>query len=259
MRPNRILARLREGGAALVASPSSYDAPKIVELLGLLDFDGVWIDMEHMDYGYDHVFNMALACRATRTEAMVRIRRGEYWSYSRALECGATGLMVPHCRSGADAAEIVRWSKFHPAGMRGMDGVEPAARYGLTPMADYMAQANAETFLAVQIEDREAVDDIDAIAATPGVDILFIGPGDLTQSYGVPLQTRHDLILRAIDRVAEAAARHGKWWGLPVPSAEVAAQYAEQGARFFACGAAVILLQQGFGRIRDEFRPLLGR
>lgn len=259
MRANRILARLREGGATLVASPSSYDSPKIVELLGLLDFDGVWIDMEHMDYGYEHVYAMALACRATRIEAMVRIRRGQYWSYSRALEAGATGLMVPHCRSGADAAEIVRWSRFHPEGMRGMDGVEPAADYGLAPMADYMAHANRETFIAVQIEDREAVDDIDAIAATPGVDILFIGPADLSQSYGIPLQMQHDLMLRAVDRVAAAAARHGKWWGLPVASAEIAAGYYEQGARFFACGAAVIILQRGFRQIREAFAPLLGR
>lgn len=259
MRTNNILARLRAGGATLVASPSSYDSPKIVELLGLLGFDGVWIDMEHMDYGYEQVFNMGLACRATQIEAMVRIRPGEYWSYSRALEAGATGLMVPHCRSGAEAAAIVRWSRFHPQGQRGMDGVEPAADYGLAPMADYMAHANRETFLAVQIEDREAVDDVDAIAATPGVDILFVGPGDLSQSYGIPLQMQHDLMLRALDRVAEAAARHGKWWGLPVGSAEIAARYYEQGARFFACGAAVIILQQGFRRIREEFAPLLGR
>jgi 4-hydroxy-2-oxoheptanedioate aldolase len=259
VRTNRILARLREGGATLVASPSSYDSPKIVELLGLLDFDGVWIDMEHMDYGYEHVFNMGLACRATGIEAMVRIRRGEYWSYSRAFESGATGIMVPHCRSAADAAAIVRWSRFHPQGMRGMDGVEPAADYGLASMADYMAHANRESFIAVQIEDREAVEDVDAIAATPGVDILFIGPGDLSQSYGIPLQMAHPLMLGAIESVAAAAARHGKWWGLPVGSAEIAARYYERGARFFACGAAVIILQQGFRRIRDEFRPLLGR
>jgi 2-keto-3-deoxy-L-rhamnonate aldolase RhmA len=258
MRTNRILARLREGGATLVASPSSYDSPKIVEMLGLLDFDGVWIDMEHMDYGYEHVFNMGLACRATQMEAMVRIRRGAYWSYSRALEAGATGLMVPHCRSAADAAEMVRWTRFHPQGLRGMDGVEPLADYGLTPMAEYMAHANNETFLAVQIEDREAVDDIDAIAATPGVDILFVGPGDLSQSYGIPLQTQHPLMLNAIAQVAQAAARHGKWWGLPVGSAEIAAHYHAQGARFFACGAAIIILQQGFRRIREEFAPLLG-
>jgi 2-keto-3-deoxy-L-rhamnonate aldolase RhmA len=259
MRTNRILARLREGGATLIASPSSYDSPKIAELLGLLDFDGAWIDMEHMDYGYEHVFNMALACRATGMEPMVRIRRGEYWSYSRALEAGATGLMVPHCRSGADAAEIVRWTRFHPLGMRGMDGVEPLARYGLTPMASYMEEANRETFLVVQIEDREAVEDIDAIAATPGVDILFIGPADLSQSYGIPLQMQHELMLEATRKVAEAAARHGKWWGLPVGSAEIGARYYEQGARFFACGAAVILLQRGFRQIREEFAQLLGR
>ena len=103
------------------------------------------------------------------------------------------------------------------------------------------------------------MDDVDAIAATPGVDILFVGPADLSQSLGVPLQLEHERMREAIARVAAAAARHGKWWGLPVPSAEAAARYYEQGARFFACGAAVIILQRGLRQIREQFAPLLGR
>ncbi len=112
--------------------------------------------------------------------------------------------------------------------------------------------------------------DISGLAAHPGSDAFIAsisagGDGFLhadfgeDQSYGIPLQMQHDLMLRALDRVAEAAARHGKWWGLPVGSAEVAARYHEQGARFFACGAAVIILQRGFRQIREEFAPLLGR
>jgi 4-hydroxy-2-oxoheptanedioate aldolase len=122
-----------------------------------------------------------------------------------------------------------------------------------------MAHANRETFVCVQIEDREAVDDIDAIAATEGVDILFVGPADLSQSYGIPLQTQAPVMRAAVERVAEAAAKHDKAWGLPVGSAEAGERYYEMGARFLACGAAIIILQQGWQRIRQDFDSILRR
>ena len=88
---------------------------------------------------------------------------------------------------------------------------------------------------------------------------LFVGPADLSQSYGIPLQTQAPVMRAAVERVAEAAARHGKWWGLPVGSAEAAQGYYEMGARFLACGAAIIILQQGWRRIREDFDALLNR
>jgi 4-hydroxy-2-oxoheptanedioate aldolase len=259
MRTNRVLEKLRQGKAALVTTVTPYASPKLTEMIGMLDFDCVWIDMEHQDYSYDQLFDMALGCRATGIVPMARIRKGDYWTYSRPFEAGATGIMVPHCRSGAEAAEIVRYSRFHPLGMRGLDGVEANADYGLAPMAEYMAHTNRETFVCVQIEDREAVEDVDAIAATPGIDILFVGPADLSQSYGIPLQTQDPIMRAAIERVAAAAARHGKWWGIPVGSAEQGERYYEMGARFLACGAAIVLLQEGWRRIRQDFDALLQR
>jgi 4-hydroxy-2-oxoheptanedioate aldolase len=259
MRTNRVLEKLRAGKAALVTTVTPYASPKLTEMIGMLDFDCVWIDMEHQDYSDDQLFAMALGCRATGIEPMARIRKGDYWTYSRPFEAGATGIMVPHCRSAAEARQIVHYSRFHPLGMRGIDGVEAAADYGLAPTGEYMAHVNRETFVCVQIEDREAVEDVDAIAAVEGIDILFVGPSDLSQSYGIPLQTQAPEMRAAIDRVAEAAARHGKWWGLPVGSAEAGERYYEMGARFLACGAAIIILQQGWKRIRQDFDAILQR
>jgi 2-keto-3-deoxy-L-rhamnonate aldolase RhmA len=126
-------------------------------------------------------------------------------------------------------------------------------------MADYMAHANRETFIVVQIEDAEAVEEVDAIAAPPGIDILFVGPADLRQSYGIPLQFDHDLMRAAVTRVAEAAARHGKWWGLPGGNAEQGAIYYDMGARFLAAGGAILLLQQAYKQLRSDFDPILQR
>jgi 4-hydroxy-2-oxoheptanedioate aldolase len=259
MRTNRVLEKLRQGKAVLVTTVTPYASPKLTEMIGLLDFDCVWIDMEHQDYSYDQLFDMALGCRATGIEPMARIRKGDYWTYSRPFEAGATGIMVPHCRSGAEAEQIVRYSRFAPLGMRGIDGVEALADYGLAPTGDYMRHANRETFVVVQIEDCEAVENIDAIAAVEGIDVLFVGPSDLSQSYGIPLQTQDPVIRGAIERVAESAARHGKAWGLPVGSVEDAERYYAMGARFLSSGAAIILLQEGWRRIRQDFDNILSR
>ena len=206
MRRNKILHRLRKGEPVMLACPTPYPSPKLIEMIGLIGFDGVWIDMEHQDYDYDQLFAMGLACRASGMDPLVRMRKGPYWSYFRCLEAGANGIMVPHVCSAAEARDVVRNSRFHPVGQRGMDGVEVASNYGMEAMPEYMASANEETLVSIQIEDREGVEAIDEILAVEGLDGIMVGPADLTQSYGVPTQGGHPLIVQAVDRVAEAAA-----------------------------------------------------
>ena len=216
----------------MLACPTPYPSPKLIEMIGLIGFDGVWIDMEHQDYDYDQLFAMGLACRASGMDPLVRMRKGPYWSYFRCLEAGANGIMVPHVCSAAEAREVVRNSRFHPLGQRGMDGVEVASDYGMEAMPEYMASANEETLVSIQIEDREGVEAVDEILAVEGLDGIMVGPADLTQSYGVPTQGGHPLIVQAVDRVAEACRRHGKWWGIPVASPEAAEALLRQGSPF---------------------------
>lgn len=253
MKKNETLEKLRQGKVVMLACPTPYPSPKLIEMIGLIGFDGVWIDMEHQDYNYDQLFAMGLACRATGMDPLVRMRKGPYWTYFRCLEAGANGIMVPHVCSAEETREVVRNSRFHPLGKRGMDGVEAASSYGMEPMGNYMISANEETLVSVQIEDREGVEAIDEILSVEGLDGIMVGPGDLTQSYEIPTQGNHPLIVQAVDRIAEACHRYGKWWGLPVASPEAAKPYYEKGARFFVCGAAIVILQQGFSSIWKEF------
>ena len=256
MKTNRVLEKLRKDEAVCMACPTPYVSPKLIEMIGLIGFDGIWIDMEHQDYSFDQVFNMGLACRATGMEPLVRIRKGPYWSYFRCFEAGATGIMVPHCCTVEEAQTIVWNSRFHPVGSRGMDGVEVPASYGMEPMTEYMAAANREGLVSIQIEDREAVEAIDELLAVEGIDGVMIGPADLTQSYGIPTQMDHLLITEAVGKVAKSCAEHGKWWGIPVGSPDAARSYYDKGARFFVCGAAIVLLQQGYSRIWNEFASI---
>ncbi len=233
---SRTLNKLRAGEFVRVAGMSRLSDPWLAEVIGRTGYDVIWFDMEHRAFPYSVIDPISLACRATNIDLMVRVLKTGYTAPMRALEFGANGLMIPHIRSAEEARQWVEWTRFPPLGKRGFDGAGSDADYGFANPLEYMKHANEETFLMLQIEDKEAVDSIEEIAAVEGVDLLFVGPGDLTLSYGVPMQTGHPLIQKAIDRVAEATAKHGKWWGIPTGSPESAQSMLDRGARFITCG-----------------------
>ncbi len=254
MTNSRVLSKLRKGEIVKTAGISRLTDPWITEIVGILGYDQVWLDLEHRTFSEEIIAPISLACRSTGIDLMVRIRKSGYDTPMRALEFGANGLMVPHCRSAAEARQWVEWCRFPPLGKRGLDGAGVDARYGLDSTLDHLRHANTETFLALQIEDREAVECIDEIAAVKGVDVLFIGPGDLTLSYGVPLEFRHPDILRARDRVANAAAKAGIWWGTTTANAgSRAGEVVDLGCRMITCGGDHGALIQGLQNSLQSF------
>lgn len=254
MIPSRVLKLLRNGQLVRVAGVSRVTDPWIAEVIGAIGYDVVWLDLEHRDFSIRVIDGISRACRLAGIDLMVRIVKSGYHSPMQALEFGANGLMIPHIRSAEEARQYVEWSRFPPMGKRGLDGAGADSRYGLDPVLPYIDHANRETFLAFQIEDKEAVDQIDEIAAVPGYDLLFVGPGDLSLSYGVPMQMDHPLLLEAMRKVDDACKRHGKWWGTTSGSAEVAQRVVDLGARMFTAGGDHGCLVDGFRRSFDSFR-----
>ena len=187
---SRALEKLRSGDFVRTAVLSRVAQPWLAELIGRTGYDLIWLDMEHRDFDYAVIAPLALACRATGIDLMVRILKTGYSTPMRVLESGASGVMVPHCRSAAEARQWAEWCRFAPLGTRGFDGSGPDADYMLVDAKDYMSHANRQTFVVLQIEDRDAVDCVDEIARTEGVDVLFVGPADLTISYGVHFNLR---------------------------------------------------------------------
>jgi 4-hydroxy-2-oxoheptanedioate aldolase len=253
---SRVLQKLRAGEFVQAVGVSRVTDPWLVEVIGKTGFDVIWFDLEHRSFGYDKIDPISLACRATGIDLMVRIRKHGYDSPMRALEFGANGIMVPHCRSAAEARQWVEWVRFPPAGRRGLDGAGADADWGLADAREHIRHANEEVFLVLQIEDREAVEAIDEIAAVPGFDVLFVGPGDLTLSYGVPLEFNHPLIEEAYDRVANAAAKHGKWWGTTSGSPEAAQKVVDRGGRMFTAGGDHGWLIGGMKRSFEAFQAV---
>jgi 4-hydroxy-2-oxoheptanedioate aldolase len=242
---------LRSGDFVKVAGISRVAEPWLTQVVGQIGYDVVWFDLEHRSNSVDTIYGQSLACRATGIDLMVRILKGGYFSSMQALEFGANGLMIPHIRSAEEARQWVEWSRFPPLGKRGLDGAGADADFGLADTHEYLKHADDEVFLAFQIEDREAIEAIDEISAVPGFDLLFIGPADLSLSYGVPLDFDHPLLQEATRRVADAARKNGKWWGTTTATSEKAQRVLDLGGRMIVAGGDHFALVNG---LRDSFR-----
>jgi 2-keto-3-deoxy-L-rhamnonate aldolase RhmA len=165
--------------------------------------------------------------------------------------------MVPHVTTKDEAEWIVRNAKFPPLGRRGFDGAGRDADYCMVDPKTHMEFANRETFVVIQIEDIEALPNLDPIASVPGIDILFIGPADLSISMGIPFELDHPRFQEVVRAVAAAAKKHGKHWGIPSGTVEGAIPYLKLGARFIARGSDLILVLRGFQEIRAQFDAML--
>jgi 4-hydroxy-2-oxoheptanedioate aldolase len=255
MRRSKVKAKLSRGEPVLVPALHFTD-PSIYELTSLMGFDCIWMDLEHHGYSVETAGQLMRAARVGGADVMARPAKGEFMRMGRLLEAGAQGIMYPRCDDAAEAAEVVRWSKFAPLGRRGFDGGNSDMPFCSLPIDHYVREANAETFVVIQIEELRAVDEARAIAAVEGVDVLFIGPADLSITSGVPGQFDHPLIHESIRKVAEAARLAGKVWGTTSGSLERTRQLLELGARFICHGCDLVFVKAGLEAIRREFSPL---
>jgi len=255
MRPSRIKAKLKRDEPVLVTTLHLTD-PSVFELTSLLGFDGIWMDMEHHFYGLETAAVLMRAARVGVSDIIARPAKGEFMRMQRMLEAGAQGIMYPRCDDADEAAEAVRWAKFPPIGRRGCDYSNPDAPYCMIPLEEYLEEANRETFVVIQIEQPETIEHVDQIAAVDGVDVLMLGPGDLSIQQGVPGQIHHPVIQDAYRRVADAARAAGKHWGSPAMSVQHVGQLLDMGARFICYQADVLLVKTGLEGIRSELAPL---
>lgn len=248
MRQSRVLTKLRAGKPVTCTKVNIPD-PAVVDLIGLAGFDTIWLCMEHGAIDWNVLGHMIRAAAAYDVDVLVRVPKGSYSDWIRPLELGASGLMIPHCQNAEEAQHIARMTRFHPVGRRPLDGGNRDGAYTALPLSEYMTGANENTFILVQIEDPEAIDQIDAIAAVEGIDGLFAGPGDLAQGLGMPGVYNHPLLTGAISRVADACKQHRKIWGIP-SDLESLPHYLAMGARFLSCGADVVGLWDYYRGLR---------
>ena len=251
MRPSRVLAKLRAGEIVSCFKLNLSEA-RAVEIAALSGFDCVWLDMEHVGNDLSAIEKGIWAAKSQNTDVMVRVPRGGYSDYIRPLELDATGIMVPHIMSLEDAKAVVRMTRFHPIGRRPVDGGNADGAYCKIDFKDYLNEANDQRFVVVQIEDPEPLAELDAIAALPGIDMLFFGPGDFSQGIGAPGVWDDPRLVDARRRVAAAAAAHGKFAGT-VGSASNLDELIAMGYQFISVGADVVAISQYCSEIVSEF------
>ncbi|MBN2023673.1 MAG: aldolase [Pirellulales bacterium] len=255
MRPSRVKAKFERDEPALIVVLHLTD-PSLFEMVSMMGFDGIWMDMEHHSYGLPRGAELMRAARVGLADIVARPAKGEFTRMQRMLEAGAQGIMYPRCDDAAEATEVVRWAKFAPEGERGCDGANGDMPYLMMPLEKYVAEANRETFLVVQIESRSALDRAEEIAAVDGVDVLMFGPGDFSVLSGIPGQWDHPWIHEARQTVARAARNAGKQWGCPTFSLEDSKRLVDMGARFICCTSDFVLVKQGFEKIREDYTGL---
>jgi len=242
LRPSRLLRLLRDGGLPTVFKHNLAD-PRAIEIAGLCGVDAVWLCNEHVPNDWVGLENQVRAARVHDVDALVRVDKGSYSDYVRPLEMDAAGIIVPHVADADEARQIVDWVRFHPVGRRAVDGGNIDGQFCLVPPRDYMAHANREKVVILQIESPEALEEVERICAVPGFDGILFGPGDFSHRIGKPGQIDAPEVVAARRRVAAACRNSGKFAmsaGLFAPLPDLVAE----GIRVVTIGADVLGLSQ---------------
>lgn len=250
MRKSRVLKKLRAG--EIVSCFNVHLDPQVSDIAGLNGYDCLWIDQEHLAQDWSTLQAHIWAGKSHDMDVMVRVPRGSYSEYIKPLELDAAGIMVPHIMGIEDARKVVHMTRFHPIGRRPLDGGNADGGYAKMDYSNYIKQANEERFVVLQIEDPEPLDDLEAIAALDGIDMLFFGPADFSQGIGAPGDWNNPKLLEARKRVAEVAVKHGKFAGTPA-SIDNLDELIAMGYRFLAIGADVVGVGNYCKQLMDGF------
>jgi len=245
---------LAAGETARVFQAGRILHPVAIDLFGLAGgFHGFWLDQEHAGLTYQDVQLAALAARANDFDCFVRMAPTDYSLVTQNLEAGAGGLMAAQIKSAAHAEEFVTWAKFAPRGLRGLNSSGRDAHYTHKPLQQFAEDSNREHFVAIQIETLGALDQAEEIAGNDGVDLLFVGPADLSQALGILGQMSNPRLLEALDHVAAACKKHGKPWGTVSPNNEYTQRCYDKGCRMLSLASDVLSVRQGIEVAKTQF------
>ena len=255
IKSNRIREKLRAGEPVIGCQIRTLN-PMIAEIYGACGFDYVFIDGEHFPCQPVQVMDLVRGCELGGLEPVLRIVDHDPGKILQYLDMGVTGMILPHCDNGEQARAIVSAGKYSPVGKRGYTNTSRATGYGTMPMSEYKKTANENVMLMPMIESKEAVENIDDIIAS-GIDVLKLGPGDLSDSYGVEISD--PLVQNAIDLVIEKGNAAGIPVGAPAATVEEAVAYIRRGVKLISFSSDLMLLRAVGTRSVKEIRQALAQ
>ena len=239
--------RLERGELSLGVGIRVIGGVEIAKAMKSVGFDWLFIDLEHGALSIETVSQMCVAALDIGISPLVRVPNGEYSLATRLLDNGAVGIVVPHVETAQEASRIADRLRYPPQGHRGVFSMMPQFEY--KPTADFTTSLNNSNLIAVMLESAAAIDNAEAIAAVPGIDVLLIGTNDLCIEMGVPGELGHAKIVDSYERMIAACRKHAKWPGMGgVYDEELMRRYIDMGARFILSGSDLGFLMDSASR-----------
>ncbi|MGB5498020.1 MAG: aldolase/citrate lyase family protein [Maribacter sp.] len=248
MKVNILKKALEEGKTVFGPFCKMLD-PTVVELAALAGFDFVIIDMEHGPYSIETVQQMVRAAEARGISAVVRVPENSETSILRVLDIGARSVQVPQISTAEDAAKVVSSSLFYPKGERGMCRYVRAGEYTAIEKEEHFGKSNESILAIIHIEGVAGLENLPTILTYDGIDVIFLGPYDLSQSCGVPGQVHHEKVVKRMEEAVALARKSGKVVGTFVESVEDAKKWEKIGVQYISYAVDTGLILNAFKNI----------
>lgn len=243
-----------QNGEILLGTWLNTDSPQQAEIIGYAGFDFVLLDTEHSSYDIEASENLVRAAAAARIPAFVRVSQNTPAAIGKVLDFGAQGVMIPHVSSADAAQAAVRGAHYAPDGVRGAAPNVRAAQYGRVPWEEYLPRAQAQTIVMLQIEGQEGIDNLDTIMAVDGVDVLFVGPFDLSESLGISGQLEHPLLVETISDIVQRARAQGIALGIWMPRANQVGRWIDTGVQIITVANSEMIFLDGCRTLVETVR-----
>lgn len=231
MRKNLLKQKIREGGAAIGSFVKMNDASS-VEILAIAGFDFFVVDTEHVAFDREQLLTILRAAEAYGITPIVRVRENNQVEILQNLDLGFTGVQVPNVDTAEEAQAMVESVKYTPIGVRGLSPSVRACNYGTMAVKDYIQMANEETMIVSHCETVTCVNNLDEVLKVEGIDVIFIGPMDLSQSLGVPGEAGSDLVKNTVTTIIDKCKASGMAIGTTAATPEAAKALIDRGVQF---------------------------
>jgi len=234
--------------------------PRFMKLLAVAGLDFVIIEMEHSDFTIAEVGNLCLLAREAGIVPIVRPAGLQPHDYTRPLDAGAMGLLLPNVDTAEQLESILQATKFYPRGKRILNFRGPHTDYvRLTKPVEQIAEMNAQTLTVAMIETQRGLDNLEQLCAVQGLDAIMVGPDDLSQDLGVPGEMQHPKMLEAVEHVITVCERHDVPWGFSAQDQVSAAKWIKRGIRWMPYANDAAVLFNAFSAAAAELKKTAGR
>lgn len=228
--------------------------PTVVEALGLAGLDFAVIDTEHAPCDQMLLLELVRAADSVSLPTIVRVADGSEAQILKALDIGASGVQIPGLSTLETVRDAVSYTKYAPQGQRGLSFAQRSAAYGNCDKKEYMETSNAGLINVVHIENREMAAQAETLCEMDAIDVLFIGPMDISQSLGHPGEPTHPDVAKVVDEVIRVCLAKGKPYGIFVGTPQMAQKYVDRGAAYIALASDIAFLTEGYKNLRTQIQ-----